>query len=110
MRISNEQQRLIDGLKCERLSSDDNHLKLVDFFLCHKNDSLASALQDSAYEDDELGSTAYYLVKEKTGNRLLFYFSLKAGVLFDQQIDETLVKIVKNFLFCPRSCESSRII
>lgn len=95
MRISTEQKRLIDELICERLSSNDIHLRQVDCFVCNRNESLATILQDSAYEDDESGSTAYYLVKDKTGERIYFYFSLKTGVLFDQKIDENSIKIVK---------------
>lgn len=95
MQISNEQKQLIDSLWCERLSSNEKNLRQVGDFLCQRNELLASALQNEAFEDDECGSTAYYLVKDKKDGNILFYFSLKSGVLYDQHIDEKSIKIVK---------------
>lgn len=94
MRISTEQERLINGWSCERLSSSMDNFRLVDEFYCQRNDSLTSALQNEAFEDDECGSTAYYVVKDKD-MRILFYFSLKTGLLYDQHIDEKSIKIFK---------------
>ena len=94
MRISTEQERLINGWKCERLSSCADNLRQIDEFYCRRNDSLATALQNEAFEDDECGSTAYYLVKDAE-ERILFYFSLKSGLLYDQHIDEKSIKIIK---------------
>lgn len=94
MRISIEQERLIDSLWCERLASNDVNLRQVNEFYCRRNDSLALVLQNEAFEDDECGSTAYYLVKDGM-DRILFYFSLKTGLLYDQHIDEKSIKIFK---------------
>lgn len=94
MRISIEQERLINGWSCERLSSCMDNLRLVDEFYCRRNESLAFALQNEAFEDDECGRTAYYVVKDES-NRIMFYFSLKTGLLYDQHIDEKSIKIFK---------------
>lgn len=94
MRISTEQERIIDSLYCERLASNDDNLRQVDGFYCRRNESLGSVLQNEAFEDDECGSTAYYIVKDGKG-RILFYFSLKTGLLYDQHIDEKSIKIFK---------------
>lgn len=95
MRISTEQEWLVNSLWCERLASNDGNLRQVDEFYCRRNESLAETLQNEAYEDDENGSTAYYLVKDRKDGNILFYFSLKSGVLYDQHIDENSIKIVK---------------
>lgn len=95
MQISTEQKQLIDSLWCERLSSNEKNLRQVEEFLCQRNELLASTLQNEAFEDDECGSTAYYLVKDKKDGNILFYFSLKSGVLYDQHIDEKSIKIFK---------------
>lgn len=95
MRISIEQQCLIDGLWCERLSANSDNLRQVDEFFCRRNDTLAETLRNEAFEEDETGATAYYLVKDGKDGRILFYFSLKTGVLYDQHIDENSIKIVK---------------
>lgn len=94
MQISIEQKQLIDTLKCERLASNKGNLRQVEDFYCRRNESLTSALLNEAFEDDECGSTAYYLVKDGDG-RILFYFSLKTGLLYDQHIDEKSIKIFK---------------
>lgn len=39
-------------------------------------------LKDSAYEEDEADHITYYLIKDANGN-ILFYFSLKCGMLYD---------------------------
>ena len=83
MRITEEQRALLSKLKCERLSSDENNLRLVSSFSNPKNDSLAEKLQGEAYEEDENGEVAYYLIKDGL-DRILFYFSLKCGQMFDR--------------------------
>lgn len=94
MRISTEQELLLNKWKCERLSSNEENLRLVDTFYCKRNASLTATLQNEAFEDDACGSTAYYLVKDED-DKVLFYFSLKSGLLYDQHIDEKSIKIFK---------------
>lgn len=94
MRIIEEQQKILDSLRCQRLSSDEMNLRQVDTFFNYRNDSIASVLRNEAYSEDEHGSVAYYVVKDKNGE-MLFFFSLKNGMLYDQHLDEKTIKLLK---------------
>ncbi len=94
MRITEEQKRALEGLRCERLSSDEMNLRLVDTFCNRRNDSIAGVLRNEAYGEDEAGSVAYYVVKDGNGE-MLFFFSLKNGMLYDQHLDEKTIKLLK---------------
>lgn len=94
MRITEDQKRTLEGLRCERLSSDEVNLRLVDTFYNRRNDSIAGVLRNEAYEEDEHGRVAYYVVKDGNGE-ILFFFSLKNGMLYDQHLDEKTIKLLK---------------
>lgn len=93
MKITEEQLKILATLKCERLSSDDNNLRLVEEFF-NKKESLSNTLKNEAYEDDEAGNIVYYLIKDSENN-ILFYFSLKCGVLYDKYINGELYQQLK---------------
>ena len=82
MQITEEQQQILNSLVCERLSYDEKNLRLVDDFCNSRNGSLEHTLKNEAYEEDEDGNIAYYLIKDKEEN-ILFYFSIKCGILYD---------------------------
>lgn len=86
MRITDEQKIVLDQLKCERISKDENNLRAVEDFLCARNENLMTVLQGQAYEEDENDVTAYYLVKD-ADNNILFYFSLRCGALYDEFVE-----------------------
>lgn len=88
------ENRLHSILHCERLSSNIENFRLVDAFTNSRNDSLASALKNEAYDDDENGVVAYYVIKNTEG-QIVFFFSLKTGLLYDQHIDEKTIKLMK---------------
>lgn len=94
MRITKEQEELLDSLECKRLSSSKDNLYLVDDFYNTRNASLVTTLQNEAFEEDDNGDIAYYVVKN-SDNKILFFFSLKSGLLYDQHIDEKTVKFMK---------------
>ena len=99
MQITEEQQQILNSLVCERLSSNENNLRLVDTFCNVRNGSLENTLKNEAYEEDEAGNIAYYLIKDKDEN-ILFYFSIKCGILYDLfGEEEKLRKINDLFLF-----------
>lgn len=99
MQITEEQQQILNSLVCERLSSNENNLRLIDAFCNVKNGSLEHTLKNEAYEEDEAGNIAYYLIKDKDEN-ILFYFSIKCGILYDLfGEEEKLRKINDLFLF-----------
>lgn len=97
MQITEEQQQILNSFICERLSSNEKNLRLVETFCNAKNESLERTLKNEAYEEDEAGNIAYYLIKDKQEN-ILFYFSIKCGNLFDLFSEgEKLRKINKLF-------------
>lgn len=95
MRITPEQIAILESLRCERLTSDPNNMRLVEGFYNRRNSSLVHTLQNEAFEEDEEGSIAYYVVKDKGGD-ILFFFSLKSGSLYDSHLDTNLMKLLKS--------------
>lgn len=83
-------------LSCERLSSDIANLRLVEQFYNRRNDCIAQTLRNEAFEEDEQGDTAYYVVKHSSGE-IMFFFSLKTGMLYDQFLDTRQLKLIKEF-------------
>lgn len=94
MRITVQQQQVLDSLRCERLSSNDENFRLVGDFYNTRNDSIAEVLRNEAFSEDEHGSVAYYVVRHPDGN-ILFFFSLKNGMLYDQHLDEKTISLLK---------------
>lgn len=95
MNITAEQTSILKSLKCERLSSNLDNMRLVDNFFNRRNDSLERTLQNEAMEEDEEGSIAYYVIKDKEDN-ILFFFSLKTGSLYDSHFDTKIIKLLKS--------------
>ncbi len=109
MRITAEQLAIIDGLKCERLSSDSANMRLVDTFFNHRNPSLETTLKNEAMMEDAEGSVAYYIIKDSADN-ILFFFSLKSGSLYDSHFNTTSIKLIKSLnSFVQKSLADSRI-
>lgn len=60
------------------------------------NDSIALTLRNEAFGEDEDGDTAYYVVKHSSGE-IMFFFSLKTGMLYDQFLDTRQLKLMTEF-------------
>ena len=90
MNITSDQLSILESFVCQRLSSDGDNMRLVDNFTNHINDAIAQTLKNEAFEEDESNSIAYYVVKNADG-QILFFFSLKCGVLFDHFINPDLL-------------------
>ncbi len=90
MQITPEQIEILKSLSCHRLSKNDEHRDLVHSFENTRNPNLIDGLRKTAWSEDEEGSTAYYLIKDKAGFPL-FFFSLKCGALY-QHLDEDQIK------------------
>lgn len=90
MKITTEQLSVLESLQCQRLSSDSSNMYLVESFYNETNDTIAQTLKNEAYEEDESKSVAYYVVKHSNG-QILFFFSLKCGLLFDHFIRPELL-------------------
>jgi hypothetical protein len=109
MEISQEQLDKLKTLTCERLSSNEENLYLVDSFMNARNEALSDVLKNKANEEDEKNLLAYYVVKDSKHN-ILFYFSLKCGMLYDRFIDgENLRNIVDFYKFLSNLINSSDI-
>ncbi len=55
---------LIRSLRCERLASNNENMRLIDSFYSARNNNVAEALLNEAYQEDESGVVAYYVVKD----------------------------------------------
>lgn len=97
MRITQQQFQRIEQLTCERLSSNSANLRLVDGFYNTRNTSISENLLNDAYAEDEEGKIAYYVVKDEN-DRIIFYFSLKCGILYDKFIDEKTLKLLNSLM------------
>ena len=96
MKITESQLELLRSLKCERLSSKPENFSLIDDFYNTRNNSLVDTLQGGAYDDDENNRIAYYIVKT-VDDKILFFFSLKCGLLYDEFIEGDRLKEIKSF-------------
>ena len=96
MRITESQQRILESLCCERLSSNEDNFQLVDDFYNGRNPSIVQTLQNEAFEDDLQHRIAYYVVKDANGH-ILFYFSLKCGLLYDEFLEGDRLLDMKAF-------------
>ena len=94
MKISLEQLKILESLDCQRLSSDFGNMYYVDGFSNYVNDDIAQTLRNEAFSEDESNSIAYYVVKHPNG-QILFFFSLKCGLLFDHFIKPELLERLK---------------
>ncbi len=107
MKITSKQREILKSLKCERLSSNDENLRLVEDFYNRRNPSLEQTLKNEAMEEDIDGSVAYYLIKDINDN-ILFFFSLKNGSLYDSYFDTNIIKLLKTLnVFVKESLEDS---
>ena len=91
MRITPEQLEVLERLECQRLSSDSQNMYEVENFSNVINDDIAQTLRNEAFEEDESNSIAYYVIKHPNG-KILFFFSLKCGLLFDHFINPDLLQ------------------
>ena len=80
--ITEEQKQYLATFRCERLRDNDDNQTLIQFFRNNEGSGLVTKLRRAAWNEDKLGSTAYYVVKNAEDEIVLF-FSLKCGVLFD---------------------------
>lgn len=96
MRITDGQIAVLESLHCERLSANEDNFRLVDDFYNGRNPSIVQTLQNEAFEDDLHHRIAYYVVKDDEGH-ILFYFSLKCGLLYDEFLEGDRLLDMKAF-------------
>lgn len=96
MRITKLQREILDSFTCQRLSADPGNKKLVKTFHNSRNPGLAAYLQYCGWEEDTSGAATFYLIKDHQ-NRIVMYFSLKCGSLFDPLNLDELIRQVENY-------------
>jgi len=94
MRITGAQLNILASYYCERLSENSDNYTLISDFYNSKNNSLVDTLQGEAYSDDENNRLAYYVIKDKSDNIMMF-FSLKCGLLYDEFYEGDRLKEMK---------------
>ena len=91
MRITNEQDAILDELICERLRDNPNSSALIQDFENEKGTLIVDYLKQYGLKEDLEGTTAFYMVRNKN-NDVLMFFSLKCGELFDPLFDEAEIE------------------
>lgn len=82
-RITPEQEAVLRGFTCQRLTENKENLHLAWEFLSRRNKGLEDNLKFEAWQEDiDSVPAAYYVVKAPSG-RIALYFSLKCGTLCD---------------------------
>lgn len=93
MRITKAQEQALDGFVCQRLSADPDNKKQIRYFYCDRNPGLAAYLNYRGWAEDTAGTTTFYVIKDQQGKIMLF-FSLKCGSLFDPlNLDELMEQV-----------------
>ena len=87
MRITDKQQEILNNLICERLSANPDNNEIMKSFQSIRGKSLVDYCNTFGFDEDDSGETAYYIIKTKAGQPLMF-FSLKCGALFETLDDE----------------------
>ena len=95
--ITEQQRAILDSFYIERLSDSEENFRLVSDFQNSRSDSLTNKIQSEAFEEDELGTVAFYVIKNKDG-KIVFYFSLKCGQLYDKLYEKDHVHLIQNLL------------
>lgn len=86
MKITEEQKKILDELVCERLRDNPNSSTLIQNFENEKGALIVDYLKQYGLKEDLEGSTAFYIVRNKS-NDVLMFFSLKCGELFEPLFD-----------------------
>jgi len=91
VKITDEQEKILDSFICERLSAEKINEVLIDTFVSMRGSSLVNYFKEFGPKEEQEGKTAYYVIKTKQ-NEMLMFFSMKCGALFDPLLDEDEVK------------------
>lgn len=96
MRITKEQEALLDSFVCQRLTMDPGNKSLVKNFICDRNPRLEAYLQLLGWKEDSEGATTFYVIKNQS-NKILMFFSLKCGALFDPLNSDELEEQIRKY-------------
>ena len=72
----------MEKFKCERLSADICNKERIQSFRCERNINLEEYLLEEAWEEDESGRNAIYIILDKNhDDDVVMYFGLKCGMI-----------------------------
>lgn len=94
MRITEKQIEILNQFSCERLNSNSKNLSLIKNFYSERGAGLVVYLNQRGPQEDASGETAFYLIKNASGQPCLF-FALKCGALFEPFDEEKLAKQIQ---------------
>ena len=80
--ITKQQRAILEQFTCERLTANPRNHEDIRDFTSELGEGLADTLKLTAWTSDLNGTIAYYLIRNPEG-RIVLYFSLKCGMLFD---------------------------
>ena len=95
MRITKEQEAILDEFTCERLSSNPANHSLIQNFQNKRGQALVQYFLELGWKLDQSGENAFYIVKNPQGIPCLF-FALKCGALYTPLDEE---KVQHRFAF-----------
>lgn len=72
MRITNEQNAILDALICERLRDNPNNSALIQNFNNKKGTLIVDYLKQYGLKEDLEGTTAFYIVRDFNANGIKF--------------------------------------
>lgn len=73
MKITEEQNAILDGLICERLRDNPNSSVLIQDFENRKGTLIVDYLKQYGLKEDLEGTTAFYIVRNKDNDILMFF-------------------------------------
>ena len=91
MRITPDQEKILDSFECERLTANADNAEAIKSFESKKGKNVLQYLKNVAWEEDLSGSNAVYLIKDKDGLPCAF-FALKCAVLYTPFDEEKLAE------------------
>ena len=81
MRITAEQENILNRVTCARLSANPANRDKIQTFTGRRGLALVQYLKLKGWELDENGENAFYLIKNPQGEPCVF-FALKCGALY----------------------------
>ena len=94
MRITPNQEELLNSFCCQRLTSDPTNAGIIQGFYSKKGNNITRYLIEDAWKEDLCGSNAVYLVKDPEGLPCAF-FALKCAMLFTPLDEDELTERTK---------------
>ncbi len=96
MKMTKKQEDFLSTLTCQRLRDDPANKMRLNNFYCARNPQLAAYLRVYGWDEDATGATTFYVVKNQH-EKILLYFSLKCGTLFEPLDEKKLYEAILRY-------------